>query len=596
MAEKMDLSELTSANKLGLALSGGGFRASFFHIGVLARLAELDILKHVQVLSTVSGGSIVGAYYYLKLKELFEGRRKDLIAIHGGMNRDCYVALVREIEAEFLIGVRENLRVRAFEDAKANASIFLSDVYSRSDRMADLYDECFYRRFATHPDRNALMLDEIKIVPEIYGDGAFDVARHNETAEHKIPVLTINATSLNTGNSWHFTGSWVGEAAPRHAIGTNVVLNFIRLDGTYPAEAGKPDSVFAKALVGDREMKRQEKLKEIRVAHAVAASACVPGVFKPFPIHDLYRNSRDEEIVMQLVDGGVFDNQGIDALEMAACDYIICSDGSGQLEDERDPPSRALPVMSRANSVLMKRVREQTLGALEAGEAAGRRATVLHLRQTCRGDLLNPPLPGPADRSDPVKNDGLVYRLSNLRTDLDSFSDIEAFALMYHGYQLACERFLSRHPAPRANWRFLDIGPMILNEPARLLQHFKIGAGLWFKPFAFYPGARNMLLGVAALVFLGLFFLISDIPLAWLLVPAVIVGILYSLFMVAKNFFAHRPAVAAGLQWLSGYRRRDDTLLFDGLRQVFALVAGVTRLHLRYINPWFLGNGAIEKK
>ena len=95
MAEKMDLSELTSANKLGLALSGGGFRASFFHIGVLARLAELDILKHVQVLSTVSGGSIVGAYYYLKLKELFEGRRKDLIAIHGGMNRDCYVALVR---------------------------------------------------------------------------------------------------------------------------------------------------------------------------------------------------------------------------------------------------------------------------------------------------------------------------------------------------------------------------------------------------------------------------------------------------------------------------------------------------------------------
>jgi predicted acylesterase/phospholipase RssA len=28
--------------KLGLGLSGGGFRASFFHIGVLRRLAELD--------------------------------------------------------------------------------------------------------------------------------------------------------------------------------------------------------------------------------------------------------------------------------------------------------------------------------------------------------------------------------------------------------------------------------------------------------------------------------------------------------------------------------------------------------------------------
>ena len=28
--------------KVGLALSGGGFRASLFHLGVLARLAELD--------------------------------------------------------------------------------------------------------------------------------------------------------------------------------------------------------------------------------------------------------------------------------------------------------------------------------------------------------------------------------------------------------------------------------------------------------------------------------------------------------------------------------------------------------------------------
>ena len=34
--------------KVGLGLSGGGFRASLFHIGVLARLAELDILRHVE--------------------------------------------------------------------------------------------------------------------------------------------------------------------------------------------------------------------------------------------------------------------------------------------------------------------------------------------------------------------------------------------------------------------------------------------------------------------------------------------------------------------------------------------------------------------
>ena len=37
--------KLTDAQTLGLALSGGGFRASLFHIGVLARLAELDLLR-----------------------------------------------------------------------------------------------------------------------------------------------------------------------------------------------------------------------------------------------------------------------------------------------------------------------------------------------------------------------------------------------------------------------------------------------------------------------------------------------------------------------------------------------------------------------
>ncbi|HVD49595.1 MAG TPA: patatin-like phospholipase family protein, partial [Gaiellaceae bacterium] len=58
--------------KLGLALSGGGHRAAFFHIGVLACLAELGLLRLVQVISTVSGGSIVGALYYLHVKNLLE--------------------------------------------------------------------------------------------------------------------------------------------------------------------------------------------------------------------------------------------------------------------------------------------------------------------------------------------------------------------------------------------------------------------------------------------------------------------------------------------------------------------------------------------
>ena len=50
--------------KLGLALSGGGFRATAFHLGVLDRLAAGDLLKSVRFISTVSGGSLcVGLVY-----------------------------------------------------------------------------------------------------------------------------------------------------------------------------------------------------------------------------------------------------------------------------------------------------------------------------------------------------------------------------------------------------------------------------------------------------------------------------------------------------------------------------------------------------
>ena len=39
---------------IGLALSGGGFRATVYHLGVLARLAEQDLLEKVTYISSVS--------------------------------------------------------------------------------------------------------------------------------------------------------------------------------------------------------------------------------------------------------------------------------------------------------------------------------------------------------------------------------------------------------------------------------------------------------------------------------------------------------------------------------------------------------------
>ncbi|HYO15097.1 MAG TPA: patatin-like phospholipase family protein [Thermoanaerobaculia bacterium] len=51
-----------SDSKIGLALSGGGFRATLFHLGVIRYLRSTDRLKNVSHIAAVSGGSILAAH------------------------------------------------------------------------------------------------------------------------------------------------------------------------------------------------------------------------------------------------------------------------------------------------------------------------------------------------------------------------------------------------------------------------------------------------------------------------------------------------------------------------------------------------------
>src|SRR3984893_2581666 len=53
----------TPLDRVGLALSGGGIRSATFNLGVLKALHELGVLKHVDYLSTVSGGGYIGAWW-----------------------------------------------------------------------------------------------------------------------------------------------------------------------------------------------------------------------------------------------------------------------------------------------------------------------------------------------------------------------------------------------------------------------------------------------------------------------------------------------------------------------------------------------------
>jgi hypothetical protein len=50
------------ANLIGVAFSGGGIRSATFNLGVLQGLQELDLLRHIDYLSTVSGGGFIGSW------------------------------------------------------------------------------------------------------------------------------------------------------------------------------------------------------------------------------------------------------------------------------------------------------------------------------------------------------------------------------------------------------------------------------------------------------------------------------------------------------------------------------------------------------
>ncbi|MBI5938691.1 MAG: patatin-like phospholipase family protein [Betaproteobacteria bacterium] len=599
----------TTSTKLGLALSGGGFRASLFHIGVLAALAEREMLHKVEVISTVSGGSIIGAYYYLKVKRLLEGNRPGCPA----PTPDAYRRIVAEIERDFLAAVQKNIRLRLLTNPFKNAKMLRED-YSRSDRMAELLNRHFYDDAGGEPN---IALRDIHIKP---GGVDVKVAEFNAGHEHKIPILILNATSLNTGHTWHFTGAYVGEPAPVRgfvrANDSGYRLPILRFDGRNPPPMDEwpvPE-------------KRQSVLNGLTLAEAVVASAAVPGVFSPLSIHNLYRTGTDKEIVVELCDGGVFDNQGVDALYEKHCTHFVISDAAGQIDDQAILGTKAFQVALRANEVMMDKIRGETLYRVDSGHtleqvncaaddpaAASLRAengvlgyALAHTRQAFANSAEYPNFPGPADRPE-----GTIYRLSCLRTDLDAFSDAEAYSLMYDGYNLAHEHLAGQLGAlsvpgwqREGHWRFLAIRDCLTDNHRLVWLHkrLKIGARQFFRPFFLTPwraALRSLayLLPLAVALWLALACYGDRVLLAG---PLTLYDLLQGLVLGSVVLLLGLSGVQEELKRLALLRKLrmnggELVLYAAAWLWVFMLSAGAL-LYLWLFNPLFLKDGKIEAK
>jgi predicted acylesterase/phospholipase RssA len=400
--------------KLGLALSGGGFRASFFHIGVLAALAERDLLRHVEVISCVSGGSLLGALYYLELQHLLRSKSDADISREA----NAYPALVERLAQRFAEAVRLDMRNRVGTSFLDNLAM-LSGAGSRTERIAALYERFLYDRVGPEgdpaPHTGPRYVRELRIQPAGEPEG-FNPAHGNWARANKVPVIVFNAATLNTGHLWEFTATDMGEPDAR-AEDVDVNDRFeSRPYSAFPAPHDK-----------------------VRLGHAVAASACVPGLFDPLELRGAYDGH-----TVQLVDGGLHDNQGTAALIRRDCASIIVSDASGQMSMESHPGDSAIAVALRSNTVLQARLREAQFQDLQSRAVGNLLRTVrfLHLkqgfvpgvvkvgRQAAAAEAVRQPLSYGVSRD-------VQTRLAALRTDLDAFSELEAEMLMTSGYLMA---------------------------------------------------------------------------------------------------------------------------------------------------------------
>ncbi len=550
--------EAARGGKLGLALSGGGFRAALFHVGVLAQLAEQDLLRFVSVISTVSGGSIIGAFYYLKVKQLLEGHRTDQLE----PTADGYRLLVRELEEEFVKAIQHNLRVITFADGGKNARM-LSENYSSTIRMAELFNTYFFTPIV---GAQTIFLHDLPISP-IFDSVA--VGAEEAAGEHafSVPKLVLNATALNTGHLFQFTGEFVGESRVSSVTG-----------GTSSMPILKRLSFTDDSLT----LTQRINLKAISLGDAVVASCCVPGLLEPYTLNGLYTDEEGKAIAVRLVDGGVFDNQGLVSLYEDGCSSFISSDASDKLKWQPQPEEQIHTVAMRANDIMMDRIRNELMDELHTQKAD--RYIVFTLGDRARADIF------PNDAQ-------WIDALSQIRTDLDAFTDIEANSLMYYGFALSGEKLGGEALNGVAGWGFSAIAEMAKDTIRReqILQALQVGSRQFMKVFYMGKALPYLIILLPMLIPIAfmftLIYFLPPIPIsAWLILGGLaITGVAFS---QNARITEKMDQVPVFRRW----RRRLAIVMKPlGITVILGMIgAGASLITLKVFNRLFLRYGKLE--
>lgn len=283
---------MIAKKKIGLALSGGGYRAAAYHIGTLRALNRLGVLENVDVISSVSGGSITAAYYALNKDDYKTFEKNFSKCLSKGVLASSVWYLVAMCFLMFAISTALGHLIAAI------MSRLLPTHFIASGVLATLIGLIFLGLlFAVFANYSFVTLPTSKFISKLYDKLFFKKKVLGDLPD--TPLLSINSTNLATQLLFSFSKKDMGEYAYRV----------------------KGKSIF--------------NGKNFPISKAVMASSCVPYGFTPITIDDKYLVGKYSDCAAtleppKLIDGGVYDNQGAHKLSQKNSrfhtDYIIVSD------------------------------------------------------------------------------------------------------------------------------------------------------------------------------------------------------------------------------------------------------------------------------
>lgn len=377
----------TQNRNIALALSGGGSRAIAFHLGCLRALHKRDLLRNIKTISSVSGGSVVGAAYCLMGEDfgIFEKRITKLLK--QGLFIPTVKASISPAGALWILSESAVFILYAIWIVLGSALKIIRYILQMFG--INIWAGKRFHFGIRRPFTRTSLLE--KTLDDVLYDGA-----KLDDLPSSGPKLIINATELTTGSAFRFSAGASGSWRFGKVIGEDITLS-----------------------------------------HAVAASAAYPLLLNHFQDRYVFERKDGSRHLsaVSLSDGGIYDNLGLGplwpdrsaevSLNVDPCPNLICcSAGYGLRAD--DHPNYWMGRMAQSFATTFSRAENAAINKMHS------------LKHTNKIETLVFPYLGTRDQNIPNKPIDLIPReqVHTYPTDFSAMSNKNIRLISLRGEQL----------------------------------------------------------------------------------------------------------------------------------------------------------------